>query len=106
MLDKGVASVAAGVEELAQHSHCQQALAAGVGVDMPACYSAALATATVAEAEELVRHLVVLATGGRQPEAGSGGEDREPAGIVARALLQQGPGQGNWQLRCPFGLMR
>ena len=90
MLDKGVASVAAVVvEELAHHSHCQQA--------------------TVAEEGKPARHFAVLATGGKQREAGSGWEDRKRAGIVAivaRALLQQEPGQGNWQLRCPFELMR
>ena len=62
--------------------------------------------ASVAAVVELARHFAVLATGGKQREAGSGWEDRKQAGIVARALLQQGPRQDNWPPRCPFELMQ
>ena len=88
LLDKGVVSVAAVVATVAE-------------VDKPAYHFAALATAAV---DMPVCHFAALAIGGKQPEAGSGWEDRELVGIVARALLRLEPEQGNWQPRCPFEL--
>src|SRR4249919_3702505 len=64
--------------------------------------SVAAVVATVAEVLDPVRHVAVvlatvavLATAGKQREAGSGWMDRKQAGIVVLASLQQEPEQGS-----------